>query len=67
MAAGVYFAEPSNLREITREQGRKYEGVRGGRGLWSSTMREIPPVSETSAPTHDLDAIALRTPAGPNR
>ena len=62
----AYFAEPEGLREITREQGRKYEGVRGGRLRWSSTMRAVPAVPETSAPTRDLDATAPRTPAGSN-
>ena len=58
----VYFAEPDRLREITRGQGRKYEGARAGRLRWSSTMRAVPPVTETSAPTRDLDATtASRT------
>lgn len=58
----VYFAEPDRLREITRGQGRKYEGVRAGRLRWSSTMRAVPPVTETSAATRDLDATtASRT------
>jgi len=57
----VLFAEADRLREITRAQGRKYEGVRAGRLRWSSTMRAVPPVSETSAPTRDLDASEART------
>ena len=57
----VFFAEADRLREITRVQGRKYEGVRAGRLRWSSTMRAVPPASETTAPTRDLDASEART------
>ncbi|MFZ2527492.1 MAG: hypothetical protein WAX14_07535 [Rhodococcus sp. (in: high G+C Gram-positive bacteria)] len=57
----VFFAELDGLREITRGQGRKYEGVRAGRLRWSSTMRVVPSVSEASAPTRDLDAPVSRT------
>ena len=57
----VYFTEPGRLREITRGQGRKHEGVRAGRLRWSSTMRAVPPVTETAAPTRDLDAPVSRT------
>ncbi|WP_010596669.1 hypothetical protein [Rhodococcus sp. P14] len=52
----VYFAELSRLRPITRAQGRKYEGVRAGVIRWSSTMRAVPPASETAVVTRDLDA-----------
>lgn len=51
----VYFAEPSQLRPITRAQGRKYEGVRAGTLRWSSTMRTVPPASETAVITRNLD------------
>ncbi|EME51518.1 hypothetical protein G352_25472 [Rhodococcus ruber BKS 20-38] len=51
----VYFAEPSRLRPITRMQGRKYEGVRAGAIRWSSTMRAMPPASETAVATRDFD------------
>ncbi|WP_254707643.1 hypothetical protein [Rhodococcus pyridinivorans] len=57
----VFFAEVDRLREITRAQGSKYEGVRAGRLRWSSTMRGIPPVSETMAPTRDLDGPEARS------
>jgi hypothetical protein len=60
----VYFAEPAGMREITRDQGRKYEGVRAGTVRWSSTMRAVPPVSETTAPTRDLDTATPRTRPG---
>lgn len=54
----VYFAEADRLREITRAQGRKYEGVRAGRLRWSSTVRAVPPVTETAVPPRDLDVPA---------
>lgn len=57
----VFFVEPNRLREITRGQGRKYEGVRAGWLRWSSTMRAVPPVVETSTPTVDLDTPVSRT------
>ena len=50
----VYFAAPSKLREITRAQGRKYEGVRGGTMRWSSTMGNVPPAHETDVVTQHL-------------
>ncbi|MEV8190959.1 hypothetical protein ACRAJ3_03495 [Rhodococcus pyridinivorans] len=54
----VHFAEADRLREITRAQGRKYEGVRAGRLRWSSTVRAVPPVTETAVPPSDLDVPA---------
>ncbi|MCK8671531.1 MULTISPECIES: hypothetical protein [unclassified Rhodococcus (in: high G+C Gram-positive bacteria)] len=57
----MFFVEPDRLREITRGQGRKYEGVRAGWLRWSSTMRAVPPVAETSTPTVDLDTPVSRT------
>ncbi|MFF0284349.1 hypothetical protein ACFYSW_29070 [Rhodococcus aetherivorans] len=54
MAAGD-LAEPSQLRPITRAQGRTYEQVRVGTLRWSSTMRAVPPAPETTVLTRDLD------------
>lgn len=48
------FVQAQELREITRAQGRKYEAVRAGELAWSSTMRPVPPESETRVVTVHL-------------